>query len=104
VQATSTSMNIFMASSSSITVRLGTATNTITLASSSPGDVLRIFTCNPPTGTAGTTTWAANPYYIHWSGTTVPTQTLTANACDLWTFAVTSGTSTPFIFGAQIPY
>ena len=104
IVATSTSMTISMASSSSQTVRLGTATNTITLASSTPGSVVRIFTCNPPNSSAGTTTWAANPYFIHWSGGTVPAQTLTAGDCDLWTFAATSGTSTPFIFGGQIPW
>lgn len=102
VDATSSSMTLSLASSTSHTIRMGAGTMTITLADATEGSVLRAEVCNPGTS-AGALTWASN-IYLRWSGGTAPTQTTTANACDLWTFSVTSGTSTPFIHGAQIPW
>jgi hypothetical protein len=38
---------------------------------------------------------------ILWSGGSAPTQTTTANKCDIWSFLATQATSTLVIFGAQ---
>lgn len=104
VLATSSNMTLSLATSSSQDVRMGGGSMNITLQNASPGAILRAMVCNP-TGSAGTLTWAAtSPLWIHWSGTTVPTQTTTANACDMWTFSATNGTSTTFIFGSQVPW
>ncbi len=105
ILATSSSMTVYFSTSTSQTLRIGTGAMTVTLASSTPGSVLRLEVCNPTSGTAGTITWAAvSPEWIRWTGGTAPTQTTTANACDLWTFSTSNGTSTPFIHGAQIPW
>ncbi len=45
--------------------------------------------CNPG-ATAGAITWAA----VEWSGNTAPTQTTTANQCDVYSFFITAATST----------
>jgi len=101
--ATSTSMIMSFATSTAQTIRLGTGAITVNLKDAVAGAVLRATVCNP-SGTAGALTWVSSTT-IHWmGGNTVPTQTTTANVCDLWTFTVTNGTSTPIILGAQLPW
>ena len=62
------------------------------------GAVLRLILCSDGTGRA--ITW--NVSNVLWTGGTEPTETATANKCDLFTFVGSSGTSTPIILGASI--
>lgn len=48
-----------------------------------------VYVCNPPTVSAGATTWVG----VEWIGST-PTQTSTSAQCDVLSFDVTQGTST----------
>lgn len=82
-----------------ILYRIGTAATTIGFNNASTtGMTKRITVCNPG-GTAGAITWSVNT--IRWVGGTIPTQTTTANKCDVYSFIVTAGTSTTVILGAQ---
>lgn len=100
--ATSTSMTIDWKSGNQQLARIGTAAVTMTLSNYLQGGTLRLIVCNPPTGTAGTITWSPAPY---WSGGTAPSQTTTANHCDVWSFIATQATSSAssLIFGSQSP-
>jgi len=107
IVATSSTTNIPMvaaASSTSYVARIGASGITLNLTNILAGSVLRLTVCNPSNTTGGAITWTTSQYWIHWSGTSVPAQTTTANACDLWTFSATNGSSTPFVMGAQISY
>lgn len=97
--ATSTTMSVDWKRANTQKMRISTAGVTITHvnATTTVGAVLKIVVCNAPTGTAGAITWG-NP--IYWSGGTAPTQTTTANKCDVWSFISTSATGTPVIFGS----
>lgn len=107
VPGTTTSMTVSFATSTSQTIRIGSSATTINLINALPGAVLRLGIFNPTGVSAGAVTFTS-PNNIHWVGAgsanTVPTQTTTAGAFDLWTFTVMSGTSTPVIEGAQLPY
>lgn len=107
VPGTTTSMTVSFATSTSQTIRIGSSATTINLINALPGAVLRLGIFNPTAVSAGAVTFTS-PNNIHWVGAgsanTVPTQTTTAGAFDLWTFTVMSGTSTPVIEGAQLPY
>ena len=100
--ATSTTMTVDWKRANTQNIRISTAGVTITQvnATTTPGAVLKLVVCNPTSGTAGTITWG-NP--IYWTGGTAPTQTTTANHCDVWSFLSTNSTSTAVIFGSQTP-
>lgn len=105
-RATSTSMTINANDSNTQLLQIGTAATTITLTGFVPGKQLKLIVCNP-NGTGGTITWATSPTGILlWAGGTTPTQTTTANKCDVWSFVGTNATSTTAanthrIFGAM---
>jgi hypothetical protein len=75
-----------------VNYQIGTSATTITFinATTSLYDGTRkvVWICNPGT-TAGALTWAG----VEWIGT-APTQTTTANQCDVYSFDITSATST----------
>lgn len=102
--ATSTSMTINWAQGNQQLVQLGTAATTIGFSNASTtGMTLKLVVCNPRT-TAGTITWN-NADVLRWAGGVAPSQTTTANKCDIWSFIVTQATSTSAaspqtIFGA----
>jgi len=92
--ATSTSMTIDFSTYNQHVVQLGTSATTLTLTGLYAGQAVRIPVCNPGS-TASTVTWATSPAgLLLWPGGTVPTQTTTANKCDIYTFTVTQATST----------
>ncbi len=72
--------------------RIGVSATTITLINATTshqwGSRKLVVVCNPG-GTAGALTWAG----VEWIGT-APTQTTTANYCDVYSFAITRATST----------
>ena len=95
--ATSTSMTVDWRNGNQQLVRLGTAATTIAFTGYIEGQKLVLTVCNP-TQTAGAITWSTQ---VLWTGGTAPTQTTTANKCDIWSFLATSATTTLKIFGAQ---
>lgn len=91
--ATSTTMTLDWANTpNQVEYRIGTSATTITLINATTsqfwGSRKLVWICNP-TGTAGAITWAG----VEWIGATVPTQTTTSNACDVYSFDVTMATS-----------
>ena len=97
--ATSTPMTISWIDGNQQLVQIGYSAMTISFSDYIAGQILRLVVCNPG-GTAGTITWGTS---IEWQGATAPTQTTTANYCDLYTFIATQATSTTGaikIFGA----
>ena len=94
MDATSTSITVNMASSTSQLVRIGTAATTISFSHVVPGETLTLTTCSP-NATAGAITFSG----AHWSGGIQPGNSTTANVCDMWYFRVTAGTSTPIVVG-----
>lgn len=97
--ATSTSMTVDWKRANTQNIRISTSAVTITFlnATTTAGSILKLVVCNPTSGTAGTITWGTQ---INWSGGTAPTQTTTANKCDVWSFLATNGTSSRVIFGS----
>ena len=93
--ATSTSMTIDWGKGNQQLVRIGTAATTINFSDYSAGQTERVVVCNPPTLSAGALTWSG----VDWSGGTAPTQTTTADVCDIWDFIATNATSTLKVFG-----
>lgn len=76
-----------------------TATSTINLNHTGiPGEVQKVIVCQNSVGNWGAT-FAASSSLI-WAGHTTPTQTQTANECDVYSFIVTGATGTPTVFGA----
>lgn len=110
--ATSSSMNVYAASSTAQRIRMGGGNMTVTLGARAPGtaadvrgEALRLMVCNP-NGTSGTLTWAYDSSLttILWPGGTIPAKTTTANKCDLYGFTFTGATSTAAgitAFGSQ---
>ncbi len=95
--ATSTSMTVDWRSGNQQLVRLGTAGTTISFTGFVEGQKLVLTVCNPG-ATAGAITWGTQ---ILWPSNSVPSQTTTANKCDVWSFLATNATSTLKIFGSQ---
>lgn len=95
--ATSTTPTIDWRNGNQQIYRHGTSATTFTFTGYIPGMSLRLWVCNPG-ASGGAITWPAG---ILWSGGTAPSQTTTANKCDLMVFNNTIGTSTPIITGAQ---
>lgn len=92
--ATSTSMTLDLATRNQFLVQMGTSATTITLSDLIAGQAVRVIACNPG-ATASTITWATSPANkILWPSAIIPTQTTTANKCDVYTFTVTQATST----------
>lgn len=79
---------------------MGTGAVTLTLINLTPGKTCRVVVQNP-NATAGAITWAIRGGILKWAGGTAPTQTLTANAMDVWSFLGTAGSSTMQVNGAQ---
>lgn len=98
--ATSTAITVDWKMGNTQNIRLGSAAMTISFSNFTDGATLKVLTCNPPTGTAGAVTWGTQ---VLWSGGTVPTQTTTAQKCDVWSFIATQATSTLKIFGTHSP-
>ncbi|MBY0110634.1 hypothetical protein K2Y00_01350 [Patescibacteria group bacterium] len=95
--ATSTSMTIDWRNGNQQLVRLGTAATTISFSGYVEGQKLALTVCNP-NATAGAISWGTQ---ILWPSASAPTQTTTANKCDVWSFLATVATSTLKIFGSQ---
>jgi hypothetical protein len=72
-------------------IQKGTAGITLTFTNVNPGAKLSLIACNPGS-TGGSLTFPSSPTIL-WPGGTAPTQTTTANKCDLYTFAATVATS-----------
>lgn len=92
--ATSTAAQInWINTAPAVLFQTGTSATTINLINATTSDQAgsrKIVTvCNPAT-TAGAITWRD----VEWSGGAVPTQTTTANQCDVYSFIVTAATST----------
>lgn len=99
--ATSTAQNIDCNASTQIAEPIGTSATTLTLINMTPGKKCIVVVQNP-NATAGAITWAVQSNAIlKWAGGTIPTQTLTANTMDIWSFLATAGSSTMQINGAQ---
>lgn len=104
VVATSTAITIDWTKGNQQTVQLGTSATAIGFdKASTTGQTLRLVVCNPGAA-AGALSFATRG--ILWQGGTTPTQTTTANKCDVWSFILTQATSTfaspsTRIFGAQ---
>ncbi len=81
-------------------IRLTTSAATINFSGYIAGQKLSLITCSPNGSTAGAITWGTT---IRWTGGTAPTQTTTADKCDVWSFLATSANGTLRIFGAQTP-
>ncbi len=95
--ATSTSMTVDWRNGNQQLVRLGTAGTTISFSGFIEGQKLVLTVCNP-NATAGAISWGTQ---VLWSGGTAPTQTTTANKCDVWSFLATMATSSVKVFGTQ---
>ncbi len=97
--ATSTSMTIDWTAGNQQLVQKGTAGITLSFSNVNPGARLSLIACNPGSA-GGSFTFPTSPTIL-WPGGTAPTQTTTANKCDLYTFAATYATSTAttLIFG-----
>ena len=95
--ATSTSISVDWKNGNQQLVRLGTAGTTISFSGYIEGQKLVLTVCNPG-ATAGAISWGTQ---ILWAGGTAPTQTTTANKCDVWSFLATNATSSLKIFGTQ---
>lgn len=93
--ATSTAFTLNFATTCNTTLfRMGVSAVTITVTGGTAGDTKRIIVCNP-NGTAGALSWASSAAgLIQWPAGTIPTQTTTANKCDVYSFLVTQATST----------
>lgn len=95
--ATSTSMTVDWRNGNQQLVRVGTSGTTISFTGYIEGQKLVLTVCNP-NASAGAISWGTQ---ILWSGGSTPTQTTTANKCDVWSFLATAATSTLKIFGTQ---
>lgn len=95
---TSTSMTIDWNKRNNQKMQIANAAITVNFinGTTTPGQNLTVFVCNPTAGTAGAITWSG----VYWSGGTIPTQTKTANKCDMWSFKSTYSTSSVIMIGA----
>jgi len=96
--STSTSMTVSWIEGNQQLVQTGTSAVTIGFSNYIAGQILRLVVCNSETA-AGAITFTG----VEWASATAPTQTTTANYCDLYTFVATQATSSTNgvkIFGA----
>lgn len=98
--ATTTSMTIDARNGNQQLIQLGGEATTVAFSNFGIGTTIRLIVCNPG-GTAGAITWSN----VHYFGGTAPTQTTTANVCDMYvvgsTAATSTGATTPIIWLAQ---
>lgn len=101
--ATTTNKTIDARDGNSQLFQIGSAATTITLTGFLPGSQLTLHVCNP-NATAGAITWATSPAnLLQWTNSsTSPTQTTTANKCDIYHFDGTAATSSGGIAQAGI--
>lgn len=99
--STSTSMTVDWTKAQTQKMQMANAAYTITFlnGTTSPGQTLTLFICNPTAGTGGAVTFNQ----VYWPAHTMPTQTTTANNCDHWAFKSELSTSTAIITGNQSP-
>jgi hypothetical protein len=100
VLSTSTNMTVYMASSTTQHMQLGSAAVSLTIVpNGGVGNGMKLKVCNPAT-TAGALTFFSSTT-ITWAGITAPTQTTAANRCDMYSFLYGNATGTAIsIFGA----
>lgn len=91
--STSTSYTIDWRNGNQQLVQKGTAGITLSFSGVYKGGKLNLVVCNPHSGTGGSITFPTSPVIL-WPGGTAPTQTTTADKCDIYTFLATQGTST----------
>lgn len=92
--ATSTAITIDARASTQVQFPIGTSATTLTICNMQPGQTLRVRVVNP-NATAGALTWAVCAgSQLYWPAKTIPTQTLTANDWDIWSFAASVAIST----------
>ena len=104
--STSTNMTVDWSQGEQQLIQLGTSATTIGFTNIPTGAAhVDLIVCNPGT-TAGAITFSDTR--ISWAASIIPTQTITANYCDDWSFRATQATSTTArtvsrIFGAMTP-
>jgi len=97
--STSSSITIDWTQGNQHLIKMGSTTMTIAFSNPTPGQAIRVITCNGAGVAAGAITWTG----VSWPSQTVPTQTTTINNCDVYSFIDTAATGTNRIFGAQTP-
>ncbi len=97
---TSGTINVDWRDGNSQLIRLTSSAVTINLSGYIAGQKLLLTICNPSGSTGGAITWGTT---ISWADGSTPTQTTTANKCDVWSFIATNSTGTLRVFGAQTP-
>ena len=95
--ATSTAQTIDWTNGNQQNIRIGNAAVAVTFTNYTEGANLKLIICNPSSGTAGAVTFSTP---LLWAGGVMPTQTTTANKCDVWSFLGTYSSSTPTIYGS----
>ncbi len=104
---TSTAMTFDWRNGNSAVIRYGVANVVVTFSNVIGGQIFRLITCAPPTGTPGTIFFSTSTNQIYWSGGSLPASTATVKKCDVWSFVATAATSStvasPVIFGIQSP-
>jgi hypothetical protein len=73
--------------------------SSVTFSNMTPGQGIRLILCEDGTGGRTVTGWTAG---VLWPSAGVPTQTTTANKCDVYPFTVTSATSTTEALGGAV--
>jgi len=102
--ATSTSMTIDWTAGNQQLLKISTSSVAITFSNPISGQNLKMIVCNPPTGTAGALSFSTSTFPVYWVNKTLPTQTTTANNCDVWSFLATNASSSALtIFGTMSP-
>lgn len=101
--ATSTTITLnWTTTRQQVLYQIGFSATTISVinatTSQQAGSTKRVMVCNPG-GTAGALTWQG----VEWPSGVAPTQTTTANVCDIWTLLSSYATSTSVqkVFGFQ---
>lgn len=87
--STSTSITIDARNGNQQLVRMGGAATTIAFSNMGNGTTIRLVVCNPTGNAAGAITWSG----VRFVGS-APTQTTTANKCDLYVVGSSQATST----------
>lgn len=103
-EGTTTAKTLDCNASNQLAYPMGGSATTLTLSNMTPGKKCIVVVQNPSFA-AGALTWAVpSGFVLHWTGTTAPTQTTSANAMDVWSFLTTQGSSSMQIIGAMTPW